>query len=104
MLVYPIGIQSYDQVSTLRSWSKVKLHRAVLLVFGLKEPKIALNIIKASVHSYPPNAYKNISLNSNSKKLVKSETALCCFTKVVIKGGENSLECRESWSTCLSIK
>ena len=36
MLVYLMGIQIYDQVSILRSWSKAKLHRAVLLGFGLK--------------------------------------------------------------------
>ena len=31
-------------------------------------------------------------------KLVKSETPLCGFAKVGVKGGENSSECRESWS------
>ena len=36
MIVYPMGIQIYDQVSILRSMSKVKLHRTVLLGFGLK--------------------------------------------------------------------
>ena len=46
MLVYPIDIQIYDQVSILRSKSKVKLHRVVLLGFGLKERKIALKRVK----------------------------------------------------------
>ena len=31
-----MDIQSYDQVSILTSWSKAKLHRAVLLGFVLK--------------------------------------------------------------------
>ena len=50
--------------------------------------KIALNIVKVSMHSYLPNAHLNLCLNFNSKKLVKSETSLCGFTKVGIKGGE----------------
>ena len=58
MLVYLMGIQIYDQVSILRSWSKAKLHREVLLGFGLKETKITLNIIKVGVHSYLPNAHQ----------------------------------------------
>ena len=37
-------------------------------------------------------------------KLVKSETPLCGFTKVGVKVGENSSECRESWSARFSIK
>ena len=39
MLVYLMGIQIYYQLSILRSWSKVKLHRAVLLGFGLMSRK-----------------------------------------------------------------
>ena len=37
---------SEDQFSILRIWAKVKLHRAVLLGFGLKELKIGMNIVK----------------------------------------------------------
>ena len=37
-------------------------------------------------------------------KFVKSETSLCGFTKVGVKGGENSSERHESWSARLSIK
>ena len=60
MLVYLMDIQIYDQVSILRSWSKAKLHHAVLLGFGLKETKITLNIMKVGVHSYLPNAHLNL--------------------------------------------
>ena len=60
MIVYPMGIQIYDQVSILRSTSKVKLHRTVLLGFGLKELRITLNIVKVGVHSYHPNADQKV--------------------------------------------
>ena len=51
MIVYPMGIQIYNQVSILRSTSKVKLDRTIL-VFGLKELKITMNIVKVGVHTY----------------------------------------------------
>ena len=73
MLVYPICIQTYDQVSILRNWSKVRLHRAVLLGFGLKLPKTDLNIVKVGMHSYFPN------------KLVEIETPLFTFLCVPLK-------------------
>ena len=86
MLVYPMGIQIYDQASNLRSWSKPKLHHVVLLGFGLKVSKITLNIMKVGVYSYLPNAHLNLWSNFNSKKLVKSETLLYGFAEVGIKG------------------
>ena len=104
MIVYLMGIQIYDQVSILRSWSKGKLHRAVLLGFGLKESKITMNILKVGVHSYLPNAHLNLWSNFNSEKLLKSETLSCGFTKIGVKVGENSSKRRESWSARLSIK
>ena len=104
MLVYPMGIQIYYQVSILRIWSKVKLHRAVLLEFGLKELQIALNITKFGMHSYLPNEHLNLRSNFNSKKLVKSETSLCSFSKVGVKRAENNSECHESQSARFSIK
>ena len=60
MLVYIMGIQIYAQISIIRSWSKLKLHRVVLLGFGLKLWKITLNIMKVGVHSYLPNAHLNL--------------------------------------------
>ena len=86
MLVYLMGIQIYDQVSIPRIWSKAKLHRVVLLRFGLKESKITLNIMKVGVHWYLPNAKINLRSNFNSEKLVKSETLLYGFAEVGIKG------------------
>ena len=74
-----------NQVLILISWSKVKLHHAVLLWFGLKMSKIALNIVKVGTHSYFPNAHWNLWLNFNSNKLVKSETQSCTFLCVPIK-------------------
>ena len=38
------------------------------------------------------------------EKLVKPETSLCGFAKVVLKGGENILECLKSLHACLLIK
>ena len=104
MIVYPMGIQIYDQVSILRTTSKLNLHPTVFLGFGLKELKITLNIMKVGVHTYHPNAHQKIWSNFNSKKFVKSETPSCGFAKVVVKWGENILEHRESWSAFLSIK
>ena len=74
----------------------MKLHCAVLLGFVLKEPKIAMNIVKVGVQSYIPNAHLNLLSNFNFKKLVESETSSCGFTKVGVKGGENSSERCES--------
>ena len=91
--------------SILRSWSKAKLHRVVLLGFRLKESKITLNIMKVGVHSsYLPNAHLNLWSNFNSEKLVKSETLSCGFTKIGVKGGENSSKRHQSVSVHLSIK
>ena len=104
MLVYLMGIQIYDQVSILRSWSKAKLDRAVLLRFGLNRLKITLNIMKVGVHSYLANAHLNLLSNFNSGISVKSETPSCGFAKIGVKGGENSSKRRESWSARLSIK
>ena len=89
MLVYLMGIQIYDQVSILRSWSKAKLHRAVLLGFGLKESKITLNIMKFGVHSYLENANLNLSSNFNFNKFVKSETPSCGFANIGVKIAKN---------------
>ena len=66
--------------------------------------KIALNIVKAGMHSYFPNADLNIWLNFNFEKLVKRETSLCGFNKVGIKGGENILACLKSLHARLLIK
>ena len=155
MFLYQTGIQIYDQISTLRIWSKMKLHHSISLRFGLKEgengfekletnatfyvlvslsfpkvqnsskspeslyawlslkwvawimkkisclrplldqpwitTKIALNIMKVSMHSHLPNAPINLRLNFNFEKLVKHETSLCSFVKVGLKVGENIL-------------
>ena len=53
-------LSSLREVSVLRSWSKVKLHRVVLLGFGLKELKIAPNIVKFGVHSYLLNVHLDL--------------------------------------------
>ena len=88
MLVYQLGIQIYDQISILGIWSKVKLHHAVSLRFGLKEGNRALNITKFARHSYLPNGHLNLWSYFNSKKLVKRETLSCDFAKVALKGSE----------------
>ena len=46
----------------------------------------------------------NLGLNFNFEKLVKRETSLCSFSKVVLKGGENILECLKSLLAHLFIK
>jgi len=66
--------------------------------------KIASNIVKVGVHSYFPNAQINLRSNFNYEKLAKSETPLCRFAKVRLKGGENILERRENLCACLFIQ
>ena len=66
--------------------------------------KISPNIVKVVMHSYQPNVPIILRSNFNSVKLVKSETPLCGFSKVGIKGGENILECRKSLHARLLIK
>ena len=61
-------------------------------------------MVKVSVHACLPNGHLNLWSNFDSDKLVKSETLLCSFAKVGLKGGENSSECHESLCACLSIK
>ena len=85
-------------------WSKLRLHHAVLLGFGLKMSKIALNIVKVGMHSYFPNADLHRLLNFNFEKLLKREASLCCFAKVGFKGGGNILECLKSLHARLLIK
>ena len=51
--------------------------------------KIASKIVKVGVHWYLPNTKINLRSNFNFEKLVKRETSLCGFSKVVLKGGEN---------------
>ena len=50
------------------------------------------------------NATINLGLNFNFEKLVKRETSLCSFSKVVLKVGENILECLKSLLAHLFIK
>ena len=97
-------LQIYDQISTTRICSKVKLHHTVSLRFGLKDEKIALNITKFGMHSYLPNGHLNLRSNFNFKKLVKSETSSCALTKVTLKGSENSTECGKNWRASLFIE
>ena len=66
---YQTGIQIYDQISTPRIWSKVKLHHSISITFGLKERKIALNIMKFFMHSY----------------LTRNLTKICVHAKVSLK-------------------
>ena len=80
------------------------MHHAVLLGFGLKMAKIALNIVKVGMHSYFPNEDLNLWLNFNFERLVKRETLLCGFAKVGIKAGENILECLKSLHARFLIK
>ena len=95
-LIYQTSIQIYDQISILRIWSKVQLHHAVLLGFGLKEGKIDMKIMNFAMHSYLPNGHLNLRSNFYFEKLVKSEASSCAFAKVVLKGTENSSKHRES--------
>ena len=103
-LVYQTCIQVYDEISILKIWYKVRVHHAVLVRFGLKEGKIAPNIMKYGMHSYLLNGHLNLQSNFNSNKLVKGETSSCAFAKVGLKGSENRSKPHESWHPRLFIE
>ena len=68
----------------------MKLCCAVLKRLGLKGVKIAQNVVKVGVHTCLSNGHPSLLSNLNCEKIVKSETSLCIFANVWIKGGENS--------------
>ena len=90
-----MGIQIYDQNSTPRIWSKVKLHHSISLRFGFKDGKIALNITKIFMHSYLTRNLTKICVHA-----YLPNGDIGAFTKVAFKGNENSLKHYESWSVC----
>ena len=63
-----------------------------------------MNITKFGMLPFLPNGHLNLRSNFNSEKLVKSETPLCCFTKVGLKTGENISQRHESSCASLYIK
>ena len=100
-----MDIKIYEKISILRNCSKVKLCHAVSVGLGLKRVKIiARNVTKFGMHDFLSNGHPNLSSNFNSKKLLKSETPWCGFTRVVLKGGQNSSKHCESWCMCLFIE
>ena len=91
-LVYQMDIPIYDKISIIQNCSKVKLHLAFSLGLGLMVIKIAWNVAKVGVHACLSNGHPNLS---SSFKLVKSETPLCGFVRVWLKGVENNSEHHE---------
>ena len=77
----------------------------VSLRLGLKGVKIiARNVAEFGVHDCLSNGHPNLRSSFNSNKLVKSETLLCDFVRVWLKGAENSSEHLESFCALLSSK
>ena len=99
MLVYQTGIQFYDQISIPKIWSKGKLHHTVSLRCGLKEGKIALNIMKIFMHSYLTRNLVKICVHA-----YLSDGHIGTFAKVALKGSENSSQHCESWCVRLFIE
>ena len=94
-----MGIQIYDQISTPRIWSKVKLHHSISLRFGFKDGKIALNITKIFMHSYLTTNLAKICVHA-----YLPNGDIGAFTKVALKGSENSSERYEIWCVRLFIE
>ena len=90
MLVYQMGIQIYDQISTPRNCSQVKLCCTVSLALTLNEVKIAGNVVKVGVHACLSNGQPNLSSSFSFEKLFKSESPPCDFPRVWLKRGESS--------------
>ena len=99
MFLYQTVIQNYDQISTLIVWSKVKLRHSISLRFGLKEGKIALNIMKFFMHYYLTRNLAKICVHAYLPK-----GHIGAFAKVALKGSENSLKRYERLSVCLFIE
>jgi hypothetical protein len=53
--------------------------------------------MKVGVDACLPMGHPKLFLNFNSKKLVKVQTRSCVFTRLGLKGCENSSERHESW-------
>ena len=88
---------NYEKVGKI--WSlRPLLHQPWIMT------KIASNIMKVSMHSYLPNAPINLQLNFSFEKLLKRETPLHGFAKVLLKGGENILECLKTLHARLLTK
>ena len=100
MIVYPMDIQIYDQVSILRSTSKVNLHLYNFVKVWLKGAKNNYE----HCESWHAHLSSKCASNFNSDKFVKSETPSCGFAKVGVKGGENSSKHHKIWTARLSIK
>jgi hypothetical protein len=90
------GHQIYAQFSIPRSWSNSKLDRAFSLDLSLKGVKLACDVTKVGVRICLPTGDPNLCSVFNSEKLVKFETRPCVFTRLGLKGGENSSERHES--------
>ena len=94
-----MGIQIYDQISTPRIWSKVELHHLISLRFGLKEGKIAMNIMKFFMQSY-----LTINLTKICVHAYLPKGHIGAFAKVALKGSENISKRYESWHVRLFIE
>ena len=94
-----MGIQIYDQISTTRIWSNVKLHHLISLRFGLKEGKIAMNITKFFMHSYLTRNLTKICVHAYLQN-----GHISAFDMVALKGSENSSERYEIWCVRLFIE
>ena len=77
----------------------MKFHHAVSLRFGLKEGKIALNIMKFFMHSYLTRNLTKICVHA-----YLPNGNIGAFDMVALKGNENSLERYESWHVRLFIE
>ena len=59
-LIYKTSIQIYDQISIMRNWSEVKIHRAFFPRVGLKGVQIAQTIAKVGVHIFIADGHPNL--------------------------------------------
>ena len=73
-LIYKTSIQIYDQISIMRNWSEVKIHRVFFPRVGLKGVQIAQTIAKVGMLVFISNGHSNLWSNFKSENLVKSET------------------------------
>ena len=87
------GYLSNGNLNSLSNLNYEKVEKITSLRHFLNQPwiitKIAPNIMKVGMNSYITNAQINLRSNFKSKKLVKSETLLCGFSKVRVTGGDN---------------
>ena len=126
-LIYQMGIQIYDQISIMRNWSEVKLHRAFSLDLGSKESRqlrplqnlACMFLYQTSIQIYDqistPRIWSKVKLHHSillrfglkEGKMVEKLETNATFQALVspsLPKVQNSSDHCKSWCACFYIK